>query len=108
MRILSVIMGDDYQNLTRVCLTTKLTYQDLSFRRWRDEIYKIKEICHLEKGKQIDTTLLNDGNLYEYINSEIKESGYCNMYNTEGEAVLVSTFQEMELNLNENSEELLS
>lgn len=44
------------------------------------KIYKIKEICHLEKGKQIDTTLLNDGNLYKCINGGIKESGYYNMY----------------------------
>lgn len=72
------------------------------------KIYNIKEICHLEKGKQIDTTLLNNGNHYKYINGGINEAGYYNMYNTEDEAVLVSTFQEMELNLNENSEELLS
>lgn len=52
--------------------------------------YKIKEICQLEKGKQIDTTLLNDDNQYKYINGGIKESGYYNMYNTEGETILVS------------------
>ena len=52
--------------------------------------FKIKEICHLEKGKQIDTTLLSDGNPYKYINGGIKESGYYTTYNTEGEAVLVS------------------
>ncbi|MBR5874116.1 MAG: restriction endonuclease subunit S [Oscillospiraceae bacterium] len=52
--------------------------------------YKIKDICHLEKGKQIDTTLLNDNNPYKYINGGIKESGYYTSYNTEGEAVLVS------------------
>lgn len=54
------------------------------------KIYKIKEICHLEKGKQIDTTLLDDANPYKYINGGIKESGYYTSYNTEGEAVLVS------------------
>ena len=52
--------------------------------------FKIKEISHLEKGKQIDTTLLSDGNPYKYINGGIKESGYYTTYNTEGEAVLVS------------------
>ena len=52
--------------------------------------FRIKEICHLEKGKQIDTTLLNDCNPYKYINGGIKESGYYSAYNTEGEAVLVS------------------
>ena len=54
------------------------------------KIYKIKEICHLEKGKQIDTTLLNDNNPYKYINGGIKQTGYYTSYNTEGEAVLVS------------------
>ena len=54
------------------------------------KIYKIKEICHLEKGKQIDTTLLSDANPYKYINGGIKESGYYTTYNTEGETVLVS------------------
>ena len=54
------------------------------------KIFKIKEICHLEKGKQIDTTLLSNGNPYKYINGGIKESGYYTTYNTEGEAVLVS------------------
>ena len=53
-------------------------------------IYKIKDICRLEKGKQIDTTLLDDANPYKYINGGIKESGYYTSYNTEGEAVLVS------------------
>lgn len=52
--------------------------------------FKIKEICHLEKGKQIDTTLLNDNNPYKYINGGIKESGYYTSYNTEGETILVS------------------
>ena len=52
--------------------------------------FKIKEICHLEKGKQIDTTLLNDNNPYKYINGGIKESGYYTSYNTEGKTILVS------------------
>ena len=53
-------------------------------------MYKIKEICQLEKGKQIDTSLLDDSNPFKYINGGIKESGYYSSYNTEGETVLVS------------------
>ncbi len=51
---------------------------------------KLKDICTLEKGKQIDTKLLNDSNQYRYINGGIKESGFFNDYNTEGETVLIS------------------
>lgn len=36
------------------------------------KMYKIKEIYHLEKGKQIDTTLLSPANPYKYINGEPK------------------------------------
>lgn len=51
---------------------------------------KLKEICNIEKGKQIDTKLLDDSNSYRYINGGIKESGFYNDFNTSGEAVLIS------------------
>ena len=51
---------------------------------------KLKEICTIEKGKQIDTKLLDDSNSYRYINGGIKESGFYNDFNTSGEAVLIS------------------
>ncbi len=50
----------------------------------------LKDICTPEKGKQIDTNLLNDNNEYKYINGGIKESGYYSEYNTNGEVVIVS------------------
>lgn len=51
---------------------------------------KLKEICQIEKGKQIDTSKLNNDNSYKYINGGIKESGFYSEYNTEGETILVS------------------
>ena len=51
---------------------------------------KLKEICNIEKGKQIDTSKLNDKNAFKYINGGIKESGFYTEYNTDGETVLVS------------------
>ena len=51
---------------------------------------KLKEICNIEKGKQIDTKSLDDSNSYRYINGGIKESGFYNDFNTSGEAVLIS------------------
>ena len=52
--------------------------------------YKMHEICLLEKGKQIDTTLLNDSNPYQYINGGINASGYYDKYNTDENTVIVS------------------
>ena len=52
--------------------------------------YKIQEICTLEKGKQIDTTCLNDSNPYQYINGGINASGYYDKYNTGENTVIVS------------------
>ena len=43
---------------------------------------KLNDLCSLVKGKQIDTTL--------YINGGIKESGYYNGYNTEGDTIIIS------------------
>ena len=54
------------------------------------KMYKIKEICHLEKGKQIDTTLLSPANPYKYINGGTKESGLYTTYNKKRETVLIS------------------
>jgi len=51
---------------------------------------KLSDICILEKGSQIDTSLLDDSNPYRYINGGIKESGFFSDYNTEGESVLIS------------------
>ena len=42
---------------------------------------KLQDICHIEKGKQIDTAELNDKSPYKYINGGIKESGYYHDYN---------------------------
>lgn len=50
----------------------------------------LKDICTPEKGKQIDTNLLNDNNKYKYINGGVKESGYYSKYNTQGGVVIVS------------------
>ena len=52
--------------------------------------YKIQEICTLEKGKQIDTTCLNDSNPYQYINGGINASGFYGKYNTDENTVIVS------------------
>ena len=51
---------------------------------------KLREICRIEKGKQIDTSQLRTDSPYKYINGGIKESGYYHEYNTDSEAVLVS------------------
>ena len=51
---------------------------------------KLSDICTLEKGAQIDTSSLDDSNLYRYINGGIKESGYYFDFNTQGESVLIS------------------
>ena len=51
---------------------------------------KLKDVCTIEKGKQIDTKSLDDSNSYRYINGGIKESGFYNDFNTSGEAVLIS------------------
>lgn len=50
----------------------------------------LKDVCLLEKGKQIDTRMLNDSHDYKYINGGIKESGFYSSYNTDGETVIVS------------------
>lgn len=50
----------------------------------------LKDVCLLEKGKQIDTKMLNDSHDYKYINGGIKESGFYSSYNTDGETVIVS------------------
>ena len=50
----------------------------------------LKDICTPEKGKQIDTNLLDDNNKYKYINGGIKESGYYSDFNTDKDVVIVS------------------
>ena len=50
----------------------------------------LKDICTPEKGKQINTNLLNNDNKYKYINGGVKESGYYSEYNTHGNVVIVS------------------
>lgn len=51
---------------------------------------QLSDICILEKGSQIDTSLLDDSKPFRYINGGIKESGYYDEYNTSGESVLIS------------------
>lgn len=51
---------------------------------------KLSDICILEKGQQIDTSLLDNSKKYRYINGGIKESGFYDDYNTRGESVLIS------------------
>ncbi len=51
---------------------------------------RLSDICILEKGQQIDTSLLDDSKPYRYINGGIKESGYFDSFNTSGESVLIS------------------
>ncbi len=51
---------------------------------------RLSDICTLEKGQQIDTTLLDNSKPYRYINGGIKESGYFDNFNTSGESVLIS------------------
>ena len=50
----------------------------------------LKDICTPEKGKQIDTNLLDDNNKYKYINGGIKESGYYSDFNTDKDVVIIS------------------
>ena len=52
--------------------------------------YKIKDVCFLSKGQQIDTDLLDDSKPYKYINGGLKESGYYDEYNTKANTVTVS------------------
>ena len=51
---------------------------------------KLSEICDIEKGRQIDTKLLDEKFPYKYINGGIKESGYFSEHNTQGKTVIVS------------------
>ena len=51
---------------------------------------KLEDICLIEKGKQIDTNLLNDSKPFKYINGGIKESGFYHDYNTSGPTITVS------------------
>lgn len=51
---------------------------------------RLSDICILEKGQQIDTSLLDDSKPFRYINGGIKESGYFDNFNTSGESVLIS------------------
>jgi type I restriction enzyme S subunit len=51
---------------------------------------KLSDICLIEKGKQIDTNLLDDSNPYKYINGGIKESGFYTDFNTNEPVVTVS------------------
>ena len=51
---------------------------------------RLGDVCILEKGQQIDTSLLDDSKTYHYINGGIKESGYFDKFNTSGESVLIS------------------
>lgn len=51
---------------------------------------KLSDICLIEKGKQIDTNLLDDLNPYKYINGGIKESGFYTDFNTDEPVVTVS------------------
>ena len=51
---------------------------------------RLGDVCILEKGQQIDTSLLDDSKTYRYINGGIKETGYFDKFNTSGESVLIS------------------
>ena len=53
-------------------------------------IKKLKDICQIEKGQQIDTDLLDDSKPYKYINGGIRESGFYDEYNTKGTTITVS------------------
>ncbi len=52
--------------------------------------WEIGELCHLEKGRQIDTELLNNDNKYPYINGGIEPSGFYTDYNTPGQTITIS------------------
>lgn len=56
--------------------------------KWK--IVQLSNICKLEKGQQIDTSLLDNSKPYRYINGGIKESGYFDDFNTIGESILIS------------------
>ena len=65
--------------------------ENVKGKRMSDEkTVKLSDICILEKGQQIDTSLLDDTKPYRYINGGIKESGYYDDFNTSGESVLIS------------------
>lgn len=51
---------------------------------------RLRDICSIEKGRQIDTSCLSDVHPYKYINGGVKESGYYSEYNSNEECVLVS------------------
>ena len=53
-------------------------------------ILRLIDICHIEKGQQIDTDKLDDIKPYKYINGGIRESGYFDQYNTIGNTITVS------------------
>ena len=53
-------------------------------------IKKLKDICQIEKGQQIDTDLLDGSKPYKYINGGIRESGFYDEYNTKGTTITVS------------------
>ncbi len=52
--------------------------------------YVLDKICEINKGKQIDTDLLDDANEYKYINGGINHSGYYSDFNTVGETIIIS------------------
>ena len=65
--------------------------ENVKVKRMSDwKTVKLSDICILEKGQQIDTSLLDDSKPYRYINGGIKESGYYDDFNTSGESVLIS------------------
>ena len=51
---------------------------------------KLKDICKLVKGKQIDTSLLAENLPFKYINGGVKESGCYEEYNTNGNTIIIS------------------
>lgn len=51
---------------------------------------KLKDICKLVKGKQIDTSLLAENLPFKYINGGVKESGYYEEYNTNENTIIIS------------------
>ena len=51
---------------------------------------KLKDVCKLVKGKQIDTTQLAENLPFKYINGGVKESGYYEKYNTNGNTIIIS------------------
>ena len=51
---------------------------------------KLRDICKLVKGKQIDTSLLAENLPFKYINGGVKESGYYEEYNTNEDTIIIS------------------